>query len=86
MIHHTFIDGEYQRFDRMQEHVTVAQVSLSDHRTAPAEIDRILLQCLLHSRPVRITIPVDMVPVLVPTAGLASKIEIPPPVRQPQVE
>lgn len=60
MIHHTFIDGEYQRFDRMQEHVTVAQVSLSDHRTAPAEIDRILLQCLLHSRPVRITIPVDM--------------------------
>ncbi|GFF24743.1 pyruvate decarboxylase [Aspergillus udagawae] len=86
MIHHTFIDGEYQRFDRMQEHVTVAQVSLSDHRTAPAEIDRILLQCLLHSRPVRITIPVDMVPVLVPTAGLASKIEIPAPVRQLQVE
>jgi pyruvate decarboxylase len=86
MIHHTFIDGDFQHFDRMQEHITVAQAILSDHRTAPAEIDSVLLQCLLHSRPVRITIPVDMVPVLVPTAGLASKIEIPPPVRQPQVE
>ncbi|RHZ56935.1 hypothetical protein CDV55_102298 [Aspergillus turcosus] len=85
-IHHTFIDGDFQHFHRMQEHVTVAQVGLTDHRTAPAEIDRILLQCLLHSRPVRITIPVDMVSVLVPAAGLASKIEIPPPVRQPQVE
>ncbi|EAW08975.1 alpha-keto acid decarboxylase family protein [Aspergillus clavatus NRRL 1] len=86
LIHHTFNDGEYQRFDRMQEHVTVAQVALSDHRTAPAEIDRVLLQCLLHSRPVRITIPVDMVSVCVPSVGLTSKIEIPPPVRQPLVE
>ncbi|KOC08599.1 putative pyruvate decarboxylase [Aspergillus flavus AF70] len=86
LIHHTFNDGDYQRFDAIQEHVTVAQVSLNDHRTAPSEIDRILLQCLLHSRPVRIAIPVDMVPVLVPVAGLSSKIQIPPAVRQPQVE
>ncbi|KAK6811029.1 Pyruvate decarboxylase [Aspergillus parasiticus] len=86
LIHHTFNDGDYQRFDAIQEHVTVAQVSLSDHRTAPSEIDRILLQCLLHSRPVRIAIPVDMVPVLVPVAGLSSKIQIPPAVCQPQAE
>lgn len=86
LIHHTFNDGEYERFDRMQEHVTVSQVSLSDHRTAPMEIDRVLLQCLLHSRPVRITIPVDMVPVQVLKSQLDSKIEIPPPVRQPQLE
>ncbi|KAE8380243.1 thiamine diphosphate-binding protein [Aspergillus bertholletiae] len=86
LIHHTFNDGDYQRFDTMQQYVTVAQVSLDDHRTAPSEIDRVLLQCLLHSRPVRITIPVDMVPTLVPTAGLSLKIQIPPAVRQPQVE
>ncbi|KAB8254394.1 pyruvate decarboxylase [Aspergillus pseudonomiae] len=86
LIHHTFNDGDYQRFDAIQEHVTVAQVNLNDHRTAPSEIDRTLLQCLLLSRPVRIAIPVDMVPVLVPVAGLSSKIQIPPAVRQPQVE
>lgn len=86
LIHHTFNDGDYQRFDAIQEHVTVAQVSLNDHRTAPSEIDRVLLQCLLHSRPVRIALPVDMVPVLVPVAGLSSKIQIPAAVRQPQVE
>lgn len=86
LIHHTFNDGEYHHFDRMQEHVTVAQVGISDHRTAPMEIDRVLLQCLLHSRPVRITIPVDMVFVRVPTASLGSEIKIPPLVQQPQLE
>lgn len=70
----------------MQEHVTVAQVNLSDHRTAPVEIDRVLLQCLTHSRPVRITIPVDMVPVRVSQEPLQRKIEIPPQVTQPQTE
>jgi pyruvate decarboxylase len=60
-IHHTFNDGDYQRFDSMQEHVTVAQVSLNGHRTATSEIDWALLQCVLHSRPVRIAVPVDMV-------------------------
>ena len=86
MIHHTFNDGEYERFDRMQEHVTVAQVCLSDHRTAPMEIDRVLLQCLLHSRPVRITIPVDLVPVRVLQSQLEWKIAIPPAVPQPEAE
>lgn len=86
LIHHTFNDGEYDRFDRMQEHVTVAQVNLSDHRTAPMEVDRVLLQCLLHSRPVRITIPVDLVPVQAPAASLGLELKVPPPVRQPQSE
>ncbi|KAI9926086.1 hypothetical protein ASPWEDRAFT_38000 [Aspergillus wentii DTO 134E9] len=79
-IHHTFNDGEYQNFDRMQEHITVAQTMLWDHRTATAQIDHTLQQCLLHSRPVRITIPDDMVGVRVSAAGLQTKISVPVPV------
>lgn len=57
LVHHTFNDGVYDRYDRMQEPITAAQVMIRDYRTAPTEIDYVLQQCLLHSRPVRITIP-----------------------------
>ncbi|KAL4783570.1 thiamine diphosphate-binding protein [Aspergillus varians] len=86
LIHHTFNDGEYQHFDRMQEHITVAQAILTDHRSAPAEIDRVLQQCLLHSRPVRIAIPLDMVSLRVPKRDLETKVALPLPSRQMKVE
>ncbi|KAL5332335.1 thiamine diphosphate-binding protein [Aspergillus crustosus] len=85
-IHHTFNDGEYERFDRMQEHITVAQAILTDHRSAPGEIDHVLQQCLLHSRPVRIAIPLDMVDLRVPKTPLETRITIPLPARQPKIE
>ncbi|KAL4902094.1 hypothetical protein BDW74DRAFT_159005 [Aspergillus multicolor] len=86
LIHHTFNDGEYERFDRMQEHITVAQTILTDHRSAPAEIDRVLQQCLLHSRPVRIAIPLDMVSLRVPKLALQHRLTAPLPCRQPHAE
>lgn len=85
-VHHTFNDGVYDRYDRMQEPITAAQVMIRDYRTAPTEIDYVLQQCLLHSRPVRITIPVDMVGVRVSAAPLALRLSIPLPDPQPQVE
>ncbi|KAI0146125.1 thiamine diphosphate-binding protein [Xylariaceae sp. FL1272] len=60
-VHHTFNDGEFGRFAKMAVHVTAAQTDLRDPRTSPEEIDRVLLQCILQSRPVYISIPVDMV-------------------------
>ncbi|KAL4804615.1 thiamine diphosphate-binding protein, partial [Aspergillus unguis] len=86
LIHHTFNDGVYDRFDKMQEHISVAQAILTDHRSAPAEIDRVLQQCLLHSRPVRIAIPLDMVSLRVPKMALETKLCLPLPSRQPKVE
>ncbi|KAL2859906.1 alpha-keto acid decarboxylase family protein [Aspergillus lucknowensis] len=82
-IHHTFNDGDYRRFDAMQEHVTVGQARLHHQRTATSAIDEILVQCLVHGRPVRIAIPVDMVGVTVSAAGLAGGIQIPLAVQQP---
>ncbi|KAK7432044.1 hypothetical protein QQZ08_001334 [Neonectria magnoliae] len=77
LLHHTFNDGEYRRFSQMHAQVTVAQTRLWDPRTSPEQIDSILQQCLLHSRPVYIEIPVDMVDVLVPIERLSSEICIP---------
>lgn len=86
LVHHTFNDGVYDRYDRMQEPITAAQVMIKDYRTAPTEIDYVLQQCLLHSRPVRITIPVDMVGLRVSAAPLAMRLSVPLPDPQPQVE
>ncbi|RAK99609.1 alpha-keto acid decarboxylase family protein [Aspergillus ibericus CBS 121593] len=61
LIHHTFNDGEYGRFAKIHAQLTVAQASLRDPRTSPEQIDEVLRQCLLHSRPVYIEVPVDMV-------------------------
>ena len=77
LVHHTFNDGEYGRFSRMQAHVTVAQASLKDPRTSPDQVDEVLRQCLFHSRPVYIEIPADLVAASVSADQLRSKIRLP---------
>lgn len=74
-VHHTFNDGNFRRFAQMHAHVTVAQTSLRDPLTAPQEIDRVLQQCLIHSRPVYIEVPVDLVGAPVRAAGLQDLVK-----------
>ncbi|KAH7160743.1 thiamine pyrophosphate enzyme [Dactylonectria macrodidyma] len=75
--HHTFNDGEYRRFSQMHAHVTVAQTRLWDAEKCPEQIDWTLQQCLLHSRPVYIEVPVDVVDALVSDERLSSEIRVP---------
>lgn len=78
LVHHTFNDGEFGRFAQMAVPVTVAQVDLKDPRTSPELIDHALRQCLVHSRPVYIQVPVDMVSAPISAAPLStSKIHVP---------
>lgn len=77
LIHHTLGDGEYLHFAKMAEHVTVAQANLLDPRLAPQQIDATLQQCLLHSRPVYIQVPVDMVDASVSANQLETSIRLP---------
>ncbi|KAJ8122665.1 hypothetical protein ONZ43_g1195 [Nemania bipapillata] len=77
LVHHTFNDGEFGRFAKMAAHVTVAQADLKDPRTSPEHIDFVLTQCLLHSRPVYIQVPVDMVSVPVAADRLQSELRLP---------
>lgn len=77
LIHHTFNDGEYGRFREMHRHVTVAQAKLYEPRLCPGQIDAALRECLVHSRPVYIEVPVDMVGVEVADEGLRDPITVP---------
>ncbi|KXL47008.1 hypothetical protein M433DRAFT_133703 [Acidomyces richmondensis BFW] len=77
LIHHTLADGEYRHFADMARHVTVAQANLIDPLDCPQLIDRVIQQCLIHSRPVYIEVPADMVTVAVSAERLTSKIGLP---------
>ncbi|UKZ79973.1 hypothetical protein TrVFT333_007737 [Trichoderma virens FT-333] len=70
LVHHTFIDGEYQRFAAMYAHVTAAQVNLTDAETAPDQIDWVIAQAMIHQRPVYLQIPEDMANVAVAATNL----------------
>ncbi|KIW32249.1 uncharacterized protein PV07_03809 [Cladophialophora immunda] len=72
-VHHTFADGNFDRFAQMHAQITVAQASLKDPQSAPEQIDAILKQCLLHSRPVYLQVPVDLVDASVETGRLRSE-------------
>ncbi|GAD96252.1 pyruvate decarboxylase [Paecilomyces variotii No. 5] len=77
LIHHTFNDGEYRRFAQIHSHLTVAQANLRDPRMIPEQIDDVLRQCIIHSRPVYIEVPVDLVDQRVPDDRLKTIIDIP---------
>ena len=83
MIHHTLGDGDYRHFSQMHSHVTVAQINLVDPRVAPEQIDEVLKQCILQSRPVYIEVPADMVTVAVLADRLSFEIQIPEAVPNP---
>ncbi|KAE8333742.1 thiamine diphosphate-binding protein [Aspergillus sergii] len=74
LVHHTLADGEFRRFADMASHVTVAQVDLKDPRLVPDQIDWVLREALIHSRPVYLEVPDDMVDVLVDASNLTSMI------------
>jgi indolepyruvate decarboxylase len=58
-LHHTLLDGDFLRFERMFREVTAAQAVL-DPRTAAREIDRVLLTALNTSKPVYLGVPMDV--------------------------
>ena len=59
LLHHTL--GDYQIPMKMYEKITVASTQLVSAETAPAEIDRVLSECISHQQPVYISFPADVV-------------------------
>ncbi|KAJ5390457.1 uncharacterized protein N7496_001525 [Penicillium cataractarum] len=73
-LHHTFGDGNFRRFAQMAEHVVVAHANLTTVETSAEEVDRVLTMCKLHSRPVYIELPTNMVKAQVSRARLEEVI------------
>jgi pyruvate decarboxylase len=75
-MHHSLGDGNFRVFADMAAKVTVAQANLTHAESAPSEIDRVLRECLLQSRPVYIELPTDLVSAKVPASLLSTPISI----------
>ncbi|KAJ3872418.1 thiamine diphosphate-binding protein [Lentinula edodes] len=60
LLHHTLGDGRYNVYAQAAELFTCSHTILNDANLAPAEIDRVLSDCVLQSRPVYIALPTDI--------------------------
>ena len=61
LLHHTLGNGDFHVFKDMSTPISHKQVFLDDPATAPVEIDRVLADAWITSRPVYIMIPTDSV-------------------------
>ncbi|KAF8858416.1 pyruvate decarboxylase [Acephala macrosclerotiorum] len=75
-LHHSFGNGDFKVFERVFQELTIAQTDLSDPETAPAEIDRVLTECWIQSRPVYINLPTNMVEKAVDGSGLEKPLDL----------
>ncbi|KAL2793735.1 thiamine diphosphate-binding protein [Aspergillus keveii] len=79
MIHHCLgVDPDHRVYAKISESVRVAHCWLDDARTAPGEVDRVIRECYLHSRPVYIFVPMDFVHVPVPASLVDHPIDLAP--------
>ncbi|KAJ3776190.1 pyruvate decarboxylase [Lentinula raphanica] len=60
LLHHTMGDGRYNAYAQAAELFTHSHTILNDVHTAAADIDRVLSDCVLESRPVYIALPTDV--------------------------
>ncbi|VTT77252.1 unnamed protein product [Fusarium fujikuroi] len=77
-LHHSLCNGspdDYSIFADMCSKITQLQENLMDVSTAPAQIDRAIIACVRHKRPVYIQLPADMVDAKVPSALLSTPLD-----------
>ncbi|CAH0025268.1 unnamed protein product [Clonostachys rhizophaga] len=76
MIHHNLgPNPDHKVFEKISSHVRCAHAWLDDPATAAAEIDRVIMKCLVDSLPVYIFVPMDFVHVPVDAEPLLTPIK-----------
>ncbi|KAI9058230.1 pyruvate decarboxylase [Trametes sanguinea] len=89
MLHHTLGDGRqvtYDAYYKASQQFTIAQAVLNNKDTAPAEIDRVLTECLVMARPVYLMLPTDIAYERIPARRLKTPLNIEPPANDEEVE
>jgi TPP-dependent 2-oxoacid decarboxylase len=76
----------YDAYNLIAQQVTISQAFLTSKATAASEIDRVITECLVQSRPVYIMLPSDMVRQRIPAARLETPLNLVPPENNPEIE
>ncbi|KKY28027.1 putative pyruvate decarboxylase [Diplodia seriata] len=79
LIHHAISnDPDHKVYSKMSKLARVAEAELDDINTAPAEIDRVIRECFIQSRPVYIFLPLDLSQETVPASLLSTPLSLTP--------
>lgn len=81
MIHHSIgFSPDHQVFNKASKGFRCAETELQSEEGAAEEIDRVLRECFVHSRPVYVFLPIDLVDKPVPAKALDTPLNLTPPV------
>ncbi|KAG0696394.1 thiamine diphosphate-binding protein, partial [Suillus ampliporus] len=86
MLHHTLGNGRFDAYTKAAEQITIAQTMIMTKSQAAAEIDRILTECIVHARPVYLTLPMDLITAKIPAESLKVKLSRTPPPNDSDIE
>ena len=79
MIHHSIgFNPDHQIFNNASRNFRCAAAELQSEEGAPEEIDRVLRECFMQSRPVYIFVPIDLVDRPVPSKALEKPLDLEP--------
>lgn len=76
LLHHTLGNGDFNVFANMSSQISCAVAKLNNPSEIADQIDHVLRQCWVHSRPVYITLPTDMAQAKVEGARLSRPIDL----------
>ncbi|KAF2399745.1 pyruvate decarboxylase [Trichodelitschia bisporula] len=76
LLHHTLGNGDYTVFSTMSRPISCAVSLLNDPMDAASLIDHAISQCYLHSRPVYISLPTDIVEKKIEGARLKKSLDL----------
>lgn len=79
LLHHTLGNGDFNVFSNMSASISCSVAKLNDPHEAATYIDSALRECWIQSRPVYITLPVDIVAKKVEGERLKIPIDLQPP-------
>ncbi|KAI0700359.1 pyruvate decarboxylase [Cerioporus squamosus] len=86
MLHHTLGDGRFDAYYKAAQQFTISHTNLVDIHTAAAEIDRVLTDCLVASKPAYLMLPTDIAYMRIPATRLKTPLSIEPPANEPETE
>jgi len=86
LLHHTLGDGRYEAYRLAASQFVVHEANLMDKKTAAADIDKAITECLTKVRPVYITLPTDLVYQEISSERLSIPLTPHPLLNDPQTE
>ena len=86
LLHHTLGNGDFNVFATMSAGISCAIAKIDDPQTAPSLIDNAIRECWIRSRPVYITLPIDMVQEKIEGERLQNHIDLSSPQNEPENE